>query len=105
MLTHTWLPGILPNHVAAHCTPAPLHLKYIFQCELNRAITALARDPAERGTCWIGVSPAPIRMIVDVKQLSPELQPAPFGDGKVLADSQVPLPEPGVAQDVPRLHS
>src|SRR5690242_5846367 len=78
--------------------------EYIFQSQLNGAVAAFAGDPAERSAGRIGISSSPIRMIVQVEQLRTELQAAPFRHWKVLANSQIPLPESRIPKNVAWLH-
>src|SRR5262249_25034574 len=58
---------------------------------------------AERRIVGIAVSPAPVWMIQHIESLDAELQLMCLGDGKVLAQPDVEIPDAGVAQAVARL--
>src|SRR5262245_37481318 len=85
--------------------PTSWQSKNVLQRELDRAIAALAANSSERSAGRVRIGPAPVRVVVHVEHLRPELETLFLPDRKILADPQVPFPEAGIAKDIARLHA
>src|SRR2546428_765541 len=70
----------------------------VLQRELDSAVAALAGDLAERGAGGVRVGAAPVRVVHCVEQLGAKLQVLLLSDGEIFANTEIPLPEAGVAE-------
>src|SRR5262245_26627530 len=71
----------------------------VLQRELNLPrVTRLAGDEAERRAVGVAIGPAPVRMVQNVESLDAELQLLLFGNGEVLAQTNVEIPDARVGQ-------
>ena len=66
---------------------------------LSRGIR-LTGNEAERRAVRVAIGPAPVRVVQHVESLDTELQFMSFGDGEVLAQTDVEIPGAGAAQAV-----
>ena len=71
---------------------------------LSRGIR-LTGNEAERRAVRVAIGPAPVRVVQHVESLDTELQFMSFGDGEVLAQTDVEIPDAGAAQAVARLEA
>src|SRR5262249_3206533 len=81
--------------------------------ELDVALVGLGQHPAEGGVAWVDADSAvggagkaavvgitEVGMVREVEELGPELQPTLAAHRDALEESDVPVGEPGAAQDV-----
>src|SRR5258706_15333442 len=77
----------------------------ILQRQLDGAVTALARDHAERSAGRVRACAAPVGVIENIEHFEAELQVLLFGDRKILAQAHVPIPEARISQQIALLHT